>query len=257
MKNSKLIPAVIYVVMAIGLALILFFDKYNDRTTNTPASSTTIPSGPSQMSNLTSSQPSSISEDLIKPTATLPPATTLEPSAEVDIPAKKTPSLVLPLNNALTRVTKKPFGIKVSPNDSPVSPERFSGYHTGVDFETFPNEQDIDIPVYAICTGPLLLKKTASGYGGVVIQKCDLAGETVTIIYGHLRFSSITAIKDQTFTTGQKLGILGTGYSAETDYERRNLHLGIHKGSSINILGYTPRKSELSNWLDPMEYLQK
>ncbi|MCL5774898.1 MAG: hypothetical protein M1333_01655, partial [Patescibacteria group bacterium] len=54
-----------------------------------------------------------------------------------------------PLDKALERVTKKPFGIKISPQNSPVSPERFSGFHTGVDFETFPDEQDTGVSVYA------------------------------------------------------------------------------------------------------------
>jgi len=62
-----------------------------------------------------------------------------------------------PIAGALTRVTKKPFGIYVSPGHSPVSPERFSGYHTGVDFETTAAEQNIDIPIYALCDGNLLI----------------------------------------------------------------------------------------------------
>ena len=33
------------------------------------------------------------------------------------------------------RITKKPFGIFITTQNSPVQPERFSGYHTGVDVE--------------------------------------------------------------------------------------------------------------------------
>src|SRR3989338_10346295 len=45
-----------------------------------------------------------------------------------------------PLDNSSERVTKKPFGKYITPADSPVQPERFSGYHTGADFEVFSNE---------------------------------------------------------------------------------------------------------------------
>jgi len=159
-------------------------------------------------------------------------------------------SLSLPINEALTRVTKKPFGIYVSPNDSPVSPERFTGYHTGVDFETMPQEQDIDVPVYVICAGPLILKKTATGYGGVAVQSCEINQEPVTVIYGHLRLTSIAASQNALLNLGQQIGVLGKGDSAETSGERKHLHLGIHKGSTVSLLGYVPDKDKLSQWLD-------
>src|SRR3989344_2738795 len=97
-----------------------------------------------------------------------------------------------PIDRVLKRVTKKPFGIKISPKDSPVSPERFSGYHTGVDFETFSDEQKKDIPIFAVCPGKLVLKKYASGYGGVAAQSCQIENQDVTVVYGHLRLSSIS-----------------------------------------------------------------
>jgi len=135
-----------------------------------------------------------------------------------------------PIDNALTRVTKKPFGIKVSPDNSPISPEKFSGYHTGVDFETFPNEQESDVNIYVVCTGPLLLKKYTSGYGGVAVQQCNIEGSDVTVIYGHLKLDSISAKTGQNLNSGEQIGILGKGYSTETDGERKHLHLGVHKG---------------------------
>jgi hypothetical protein len=70
------------------------------------------------------------------------------------LPAAATSSLVLPISSAAKRITKKPFGLKVSPTDSPVKPERFSGYHTGTDFEILPGEENKDVPIYAICNGP-------------------------------------------------------------------------------------------------------
>jgi len=51
------------------------------------------------------------------------------------------------------------------------------------------------------------------------------------------------------------LGNLGTGFSSETDGERKHLHLAIHKGSSVNILGYVQTKALLFDWLDPAKYL--
>ncbi len=167
---------------------------------------------------------------------------------------KKSALLTLPLADALSRVTKKPFGIKVSPNNSPVMPERFSGYHTGVDFETLPAEQNIDVPVYAVCAGTLLAKQTVSGYGGVAVELCNLDGQTVTILYGHLKISSVSLTKGETITAGQPIGILGKAYSAEIDGERKHLHLGIHLGNAINWLGYVSDPAQLADWLDAMKY---
>ena len=156
-----------------------------------------------------------------------------------------------PIADALTRVTKKPFGLKVSPSDSPVDPERFSGYHTGVDFETFPEEQDAEVSVYAVCEGPVVLKRIVTGYGGVLIQRCILEGEEVTVLYGHLRLSSIPAKLNETLVKGQRIGLLGQGYSSETDGERKHLHLSIHKGASIVLLEYVQEPERLEEWIDP------
>lgn len=169
---------------------------------------------------------------------------------------KPPPALVFPLDNALSRVTKKPFGIKVSPSNSPVSPERFSGYHTSVDFETFPKEQDIDVTVHAVCSGTLLVKEYATGYGGVAVQSCTLENEAVTIVYGHVKLASITKSVGDQILAGENLGILGKGYSAETDGEPKHLHLGIHKGTGVNIKGYVQTSAELASWLDPTRYMQ-
>ncbi len=161
------------------------------------------------------------------------------------------PTLALPIDRATERLTKKTFGTYVTPKNSPVSPEIFTGYHTAIDFETFPDEQKTDVPIYSICDGPLLLKKSVSGYGGVLVQKCLLNKETVTIIYGHLKLSSISVAMADELKKGDKIGILGTGYSSETSNERKHLHLSIHQGTSVVLLGYVKNKSELSNWLDP------
>jgi len=160
-----------------------------------------------------------------------------------------------PIDNALARITKKPFGIYITPKTSPVQPERFQGYHTGTDLETYSSEQNIDVPVRALCDGKLLVARFASGYGGVAVESCTLDGQAVTIIYGHIRLSSVAFKVGDQMKAGDFLANLGTGYSNETDGERKHLHLGIHKGTSINILGYVQAKSELSGWLDGAQYL--
>lgn len=161
-----------------------------------------------------------------------------------------------PLDKATERVSKKPFGIFITPANSPVQPEKFSGYHTGTDFEIFPEELEMDVEVKAVCSGKLLVKRNASGYGGVVVQSCDLEGESITVIYGHLRLNSIKVSIGDNISVGEPLGLLGKAYSAENSGERKHLHLGMHKGSEINILGYVSEQSALSSWLNPMLFLK-
>ena len=151
------------------------------------------------------------------------------------------------------RITKKPFGIKISPENSPISPERFSGYHTGIDYETFENEQNIDVEIFAICSGKLLRKERISGYGGVVIQECELEGQPVTVLYGHIQLNSVEQEPGEHIFLGDSLALLGEAFSKDTDNERKHLHLGIHKGVIIDIRGYVQNESELENWIDFIE----
>lgn len=162
----------------------------------------------------------------------------------------------VPLDRANERITKKPFGKFVTPQNSPVSPEKFYGYHTAVDFEIFPEEENIDVAVKAVCSGKLLEKRMATGYGGVAVQSCQLDETSITVIYGHLNLDSIKSAEGDDINVGEALGILGRGYSSETSGERKHLHLGFHKGAGINILGYVSNESDLSNWLDPVLFLK-
>lgn len=159
-------------------------------------------------------------------------------------------SFVDPLFNATKRVTKKSFGIKISPTDSPVSPERFSGYHTGVDYETFDDEKEKDVPVFAICGGKLLQKKIAGGYGGVAVQECLLNDEPITVVYGHIALSSVIRKVGDYVDPGEQIASLGAGFSPDTDNERKHLHLGIHKGAQIDLRGYVQDRTELEGWMD-------
>ncbi len=159
-------------------------------------------------------------------------------------------SVEWPIDRASERVTKKPFGLRVSPTNSPVSPERFSGYHTAVDFEVFSNEAAAAVPVKAICSGPIRVKRTATGYGGVLVQDCRLADQAVTVIYGHLKLASIQKQVGDELQRGEVFGVLGAGESAETSGERKHLHLGIHKGMAVDLRGYVSRAAELGDWID-------
>lgn len=155
-----------------------------------------------------------------------------------------------PISNSLSRITKKPFGIYISSATSPVQPEKFTGYHTGTDFETTAAEANITIPVRAVCDGTVRYKGTVEGYGGVVILNCTISGGDVTVLYGHIDIASATFANGDTVTKGDFVANLGAGYSAQTSGERKHLHLGIHKGSSIEYRGYVQNQSELAGWLN-------
>lgn len=163
----------------------------------------------------------------------------------------------LPLSQARERVTKKPFGIKTDPKTSPVQPEKFSGYHAGTDYEILPGEDNADVAVHAICDGKLLQKRTATGYGGIIVQSCNLNSQEVTVVYGHIKLASVSKNIGESILQAEQLAILGKGYSAETDNERKHLHIGIHKGNTVNILGYVQSENELGNWLDFEELIKK
>ena len=160
-------------------------------------------------------------------------------------------NLVEPVADFRARVTKKLFGMYINPQNSPISPERFTGYHTGADAEY----QDVsaDVPVYAVADGTVVLSRTASGYGGVFMIEITLDGAKHTVLYGHIRPSSLPKV-GQKVTKGEQIALLGTGYSSETDGERRHLHFSILADASQNIKGYVSSKSQLSSWLDPLNY---
>lgn len=153
------------------------------------------------------------------------------------------------------RITKKPFGMFITPETSPVSPEKFTGYHTGVDFEVEENEDETQLNVLTICSGELIYKNWVNGYGGVVIQACAYNDQPVTVLYGHINLHSVELSVGTTVEKGMFLATLGKGYSEQTDGERPHLHLAVHKGAEQELRGYVQTEEELSNWIDPMELL--
>ncbi len=157
---------------------------------------------------------------------------------------------IYPLSDALARITKKPFGIFITPATSPVQPERFKGYHTGTDFETFPDEQESDVQISAICDGKVRFTGWVKGYGGVLIQDCTYENEPVTVLYGHLNIDSVSLRSGAELATGAVIGNLGKGFSTQTDGERKHLHLSIHRGTTIEYRGYVQKEEELQNWIN-------
>ena len=184
------------------------------------------------------------------PTASNSITTTPPTSTIVTPPA---PDLPWPITGGKERVTKKLFGTYVTPQSSPVTPEKFTGYHTGWDFETTDAELNTDVLIVAACDGQIVYRNYVNGYGGVAIQSCNFGGLPITVLYGHLRLSSSTA-KDTNLKSGDKIGLLGNAYSTETDGERKHLHFSIHHGNAIELKGYVQNKADLSSWIDPADF---
>lgn len=157
--------------------------------------------------------------------------------------------LQFPVPEFKQRSTKKPFGIYVSKTNSPVQPERFQGYHTGIDVEF--DDIESDVPVVAIASGTVAYAGFVSGYGGVVAIQHTIDTMVYVAIYGHLSPDSLVR-KGTVVQKGQQIGIVGKAFSAETDGERKHVHIGIHKGTQVVFAGYVATKDELKNWQDPM-----
>lgn len=164
--------------------------------------------------------------------------------------AEEVSDLELPLSKANERITKKPFGIFIDPATSPVQPERFSGFHTGTDFEIFPEELNEDVEVSAICAGEVLQKSFVGGYGGVIIQSCTFNNEPATVLYGHLNLKNSPVDTGDIVKKDELLATLADNQSRDSDGERKHLHLGIHKGSGIELRGYVQNKNALKGWID-------
>lgn len=172
-------------------------------------------------------------------------------------PAPKESAVVIPIENFFSRVTKKPFGIYITAATSPVSPERFHGYHSGADAEATTAEAKTNVDVVAVADGQVVYSGSLSGYGGIVIIAHTVNGEKVLALYGHLRLSSLTVKKNDLVTKGDRLAYLGTGYTAETDNERKHLHFAVIKGWTITYNGYVQTQKELDAWHDPVAWLKK
>src|SRR3989338_1772231 len=148
------------------------------------------------------------------------------------------------------RTLKKLFGTFITPENSPVQPEKFSGYHTGLDFEIFDDEKETDVSVRAVCGGPIMEKRQATGYGGVVVQSCLFDSDAITVVYGHLNLETVSGQKGDYRAPGDLIGLLGAEFTPETGGERKHLHLGIHKGNTVDIRGYVENEEALGGWMN-------
>ena len=162
-----------------------------------------------------------------------------------------------PLLAATVRPQLLRFGVHVTPEHTPLSdPERFIGYHAGLDYEIFPSERERDVPVFAICPGRIQYEKWVNGYGGVLIEECLLNGNPVTVLYGHLDSTRFSVRGKDTVQTSQPLGVLAPYRSHESDGNRKHLHLEVHRGADIQFLGYVQDPAELKAYIDPANMLQ-
>jgi len=152
----------------------------------------------------------------------------------------------------MSRITKKPFGIFIDPDTSPIQPEVFRGYHTGTDFEVFAEEDETNITVSALCKGRVELRDTIRGYGGVLVQSCETNAGSFTVLYGHLNMDTIHYVRGDMLRRGDIIGSLGKGFSPQTSGERPHLHLAVHKGTATDLRGYVQTEEELRNWEDPV-----
>ena len=163
----------------------------------------------------------------------------------------------IPLSNMKERPQLLLFGMYVTPDpaQNPIDPpERFTGYHTALDIETLNYEQTEEVPVKAVCDGNVLKSGVVEGYGGVIIQQCVLDNQDVTVIYGHLDTATL-AFENMHVIQGQRIGTLAPHKSEASGNTRKHLHLGIHKGTDIDVRGYVDSEEELNEFLDPKEVL--
>ena len=155
-----------------------------------------------------------------------------------------------PLPNQSERITKKPFGIYITPSNSPVQPEIFQGYHTGTDFEIFSSEENEEVIIKSICGGETIYKDFVGGYGGVIIQSCQINNQLVTVLYGHINIKASSFNVGDIISEGAVIAPLADNNSYYSGNERKHLHLGIHIVKDIELKGYISNESELSNWID-------
>ena len=163
----------------------------------------------------------------------------------------------MPLPETQRRAIPLHFGLYVTPDskENPIyPPERFTGFHAATDFEVSHEELLQDVPVFAICEGDVMFSGRVEGYGGLLVQNCEIKGEEVTILYGHVDPADLPKT-GVTLSKGQAFAILGENRSPETDGNRKHLHLGIHRGPQLSVLGYVQKVEDLKSYMDPEEVL--
>jgi len=159
-----------------------------------------------------------------------------------------------PLPKTHLRQTPLHFGVYVTPEpeQNPIDPpERFIGYHAGVDFEIFDSELKEEVPVSAICTGEIIYSDYMSGYGGLIAQQCYVSDVPLLILYGHLSQKSLPRVGSNVLL-GERIGTLAPAYSSDSGHTRKHLHLGIYGGWDLKVYGYVSERRQLVEYVDPL-----
>ncbi len=180
--------------------------------------------------------------------------------ALANAPQTALPEFAWPLDAMENRPQLLTFGLYVTPDpaNNPIDPpERWVGYHSALDIEIYPDEINKEVPVYAICAGPIIFTGEVNGYGGVLIQSCEYKAEPITVLYGHINPNKIEKKVDDILKVGDRLGTLGAHKTRETGYNRKHLHLQVHRGLDIVFRGYVSRPEDLSAYIDPKIILPK
>ena len=176
-------------------------------------------------------------------------------------PTKSSELLPWPLDKPDQRQTPLKFGLYVTPDPAtnPISrPERFNGYHTGLDIEILPEEKETAVPIKTVCEGKILYTGIIEGYGGVIIQECIINNQPVSVLYGHLNTKSFSVSAGNDLIPAQTtVAELGKDHTEETGNTRKHLHLGIHKGNHVEFLGYVNDPQDLGEFIDPLPLLRQ
>lgn len=185
--------------------------------------------------------------------------TSVSPSPTATIVMAKS-QYYFPLSDYFNRIKIRKFSQYFGPNDPKPAMECgrvFVGFHDGDDLEVASSEKNSDVPVKAVVSGKIVQAGHVNGYGGLLIESGELAGEPVTIYYGHVDLGSISKKVGDTVEAGEEIANLGEGCSSETDGERKHLHFAIKKGKDVDVRGYVPSEQVLSNWQNPGELLKR
>ena len=166
-----------------------------------------------------------------------------------------------PIDHYYQRQTIKSFGQLINDNfyqgkESLFPFNRFYGYHAGIDLESFPQELDQKVPLYAIGDGTISYIGSLPGYGGVILEQLDL--ENATALYGHVKIQNLNYKVADKVKAGKILTYLGDAFSTETSKERKHLHFAINIGTDLYFHGHEQTLEILSaKWLDPNIYLNQ
>lgn len=174
--------------------------------------------------------------------------------------ADRTPSpnpfgLREPVINFRDHITKKAFGIYITPDTSPIENDHFSGFHTGVDAEF--TDTITDVAVSAIADGTIIVSQWTTGYGGAIVIRHTINDMPVYALYGHLDATSFTHDIGTRVTAGQQIAILGDDHSEETDGVRKHLHFSLSTTDILTMRGYVKTQEELAHWLNPLDFFPR